>query len=224
MLHFEAILNFPPSPKVVISVPDCGVAKLLSLINMSSKRPAPAPAGSPSSRPPTQRFRLSPAPPSSAIGRPPPFMQSLSMSTVVNIPPAYSSQLDMQLDYPLPPMHSTPHTSQQAACFAAGELNKILTNPVAAEEHDDEEVRHFYIPPERNITRASRRAGAAPPILRSQPLAERPRSPETSVYEPSVESEEESAPRLRTEQEEHMVRPLGGGLFFKYRLVLLAKL
>jgi len=52
-LNFEAILNFSPSPKVVISVPDRGVVKLLSLINMSSKRPAPASAGSPSSRPPT---------------------------------------------------------------------------------------------------------------------------------------------------------------------------
>jgi len=73
-LNFEAILNFSPSLKVVISVPDRGVIKLLSPINMSSKRPAPAPAGSPSSRPPTQRFRLSPVPPPSAIGRPPPFM------------------------------------------------------------------------------------------------------------------------------------------------------
>ena len=146
------------------------------------------------------------------------------MSTVVNLPPAYSSQLNMQLDYPLPPMHSTPHTSQQAAYFAADKLNEILTNPVAAEEYDDKKVRHFYIPPERNIARASRRAGAAPPILRGQPPAERPRSPETSVYEPSVESKEESAPRLQTEQEEHIVKPLGGGLFFKYRLVLLVKL
>ena len=37
MLEFEATLNFSPSPKVVIFVPDRGVAKLLSLINMSSK-------------------------------------------------------------------------------------------------------------------------------------------------------------------------------------------
>jgi hypothetical protein len=53
VLNFEAILNFSPLLKVVISVPDYGVVKLLSLINMSSKRPAPAPVGSPSSRPPT---------------------------------------------------------------------------------------------------------------------------------------------------------------------------
>jgi len=51
-LDFEAILNSSPSPKVVISVLGRGVIKLLSLINMSSKRPAPASAGSPSSRPP----------------------------------------------------------------------------------------------------------------------------------------------------------------------------
>ena len=105
-LDFEAILNSSPSPKVVISVPDRGVVKLLSLTNISSKRPAPASAGSPSSCPPTQRFRLLPVPPPSAIGRLPPFMQSLSISTVVNLPPAYSSQLDTQLNY------STPHTSQ----------------------------------------------------------------------------------------------------------------
>ena len=90
-LDFEAILNFSPSPKVVISVPDRGVARLLSLINMSSKRPAPTSAGSPSTRPPTQRFRLLPVPPPSAISRLP-HMQSLSISTVVNLPPAYSSQ------------------------------------------------------------------------------------------------------------------------------------
>ena len=50
-LDFEAILNFSPSPKVVISVPDRGVARLLSLINMSSKRPASTSAGSPSACP-----------------------------------------------------------------------------------------------------------------------------------------------------------------------------
>jgi len=59
---------------------------------------------------------------------------------VVNLPPAYSSQLDMQLDYPLPPIHSTPHILQQAAYFAVGELNKILTNLAAAKEHDNKEV------------------------------------------------------------------------------------
>ena len=166
-LGFEAILNFSPSPKVVISVPDRGVARLLSLINMSSKRPAPTSAGSPSTRPPAQRFRLSPVPPPSAIGRLPPFMQSLSMSTVMNLPPAYSSQLDMQLDY------STPHISQWAAYFTAGELNKILSDPVAAEEHDNEEVRRFYLPPEQNIVRAPQRVGAAPPILRTQSYAKR---------------------------------------------------
>ena len=51
-LDFEAILNFSLT-KVVISVLDRGVAKLLSLTNMSSKRPAPTSAGSPSTRPPT---------------------------------------------------------------------------------------------------------------------------------------------------------------------------
>ena len=61
-LDFEAILNFSPSPKVVISVPDRGVARLLSLINMSSKRPAPTSAHSPSTRLPTQRFQLPPVP------------------------------------------------------------------------------------------------------------------------------------------------------------------
>lgn len=47
-LDFEAILNFSPLPKVVISIPDRGVIRLLSLINISSKRPAPTSAGSPS--------------------------------------------------------------------------------------------------------------------------------------------------------------------------------
>jgi len=107
---------------------------------MSSKRPAPASAGSPSSRPPTQRFQLSPVVPPSAIGRLAPFIQSLSMSMVVDLPPAYSSQLDIQLNYPLPPMYSTPHTSRQAAYFAAGKLDEILTNPVAAKEHDNKEI------------------------------------------------------------------------------------
>jgi len=51
-LGFEAILNFSLLPKVVIFAPDRGVAKLLPLINMSSKRPA-ASIGSPSNRPPT---------------------------------------------------------------------------------------------------------------------------------------------------------------------------
>ena len=90
-LDFEAILNFSPSPKVVISVLDRGVARLLSLINMSSKRPTPTSAGRPSTHPPTQQFQLSPIPPPSVIGRLPPFMQSLSISTVVNLPPIYSS-------------------------------------------------------------------------------------------------------------------------------------
>jgi len=52
-LNFKAILNFPPLPKVIISVLDCSVIKPLSLINISSKRPAPASIGSPSSYPPT---------------------------------------------------------------------------------------------------------------------------------------------------------------------------
>ena len=80
---------------------------------MSSKRPAPTSAGSPSNRPPTQRFRLSPVPPPSAIGRLPPLMQ---------------------LNY------STPHILQQAAYFAISKLNEILSNPVAAKEHNNKEV------------------------------------------------------------------------------------
>ena len=139
-LNFEAILNFSPSPKVVISVLDRSIAKILSLINISSKRPTTASTGSPSSRPPTQQFQLSPAPPPSAIGRMPPFMQSLSMSIVVNLPPAYSSQLNIQLNYPLPPIHSTPQASQQAAYFTIGELNKILSDLVATKEQDNKEV------------------------------------------------------------------------------------
>jgi len=39
--RFEAILNFSPSLKVVISVPDRGVARPPPPINMSSERPAP---------------------------------------------------------------------------------------------------------------------------------------------------------------------------------------
>jgi hypothetical protein len=62
------------------------------------------------------------------------------MSTVMNLPPAYRSQLDMQLDYPLLLMHGTPYTLQRAAYFAVGELDEILTDPAAAEEHDNEEV------------------------------------------------------------------------------------
>jgi hypothetical protein len=52
-LEFEAILNFSPSPKVVISASDRGVVKFLPLLNMSSKRPAAASIGSPSSHLPT---------------------------------------------------------------------------------------------------------------------------------------------------------------------------
>jgi hypothetical protein len=145
-LDFEAILNFSPLPKVVISVPGRGVTRLLSFINMRSKRPAPTSAGSPSTWPPAWRFRLLPVPPPLAIGRLP----------------------HMQLNY------STPHISQRAAYFTTGELNKVLSDPVAAKEHGNEEVRHFYLLPEQNITRAPQRVGAAPPILRSQPYAKRP--------------------------------------------------
>jgi len=53
VLNFKAILNFSPLLKVVIFVLDRGIAKLLFLINMSSKRPASAPIGSPSSHLPT---------------------------------------------------------------------------------------------------------------------------------------------------------------------------
>jgi len=56
------------------------------------------------------------------------------MSTVVNLPPVYSSQLNIQLNY------STPHALQRAAYFTAGKLNKILSDPVAAKEHDNKEV------------------------------------------------------------------------------------
>jgi len=62
-------------------------------------------------------------------------MQSLNINIVVNLPPVYSSQLN-----PLLLIYSTPYILQQAAYFAAGELNKILTNPVAAEEHNNKEV------------------------------------------------------------------------------------
>jgi len=70
----------------------------------------------------------------------PPFIQSLSISTVVNLPRAYSSQLNMQLNYPLLPIHSTPQASQQAAYFTVGELNKILSDLVAAKEQDNKKV------------------------------------------------------------------------------------
>ena len=166
-LGFKAILIFSPSPKVVISILDRSVIRLLSLINISSKRPTPTSTGSPSTRPPTQQFRLLPVPPPLAIGRLPPFIQSLSISTVINLPPVYSSQLNMQLNY------STPHISQRAAYFTTGELNKILSNPVATKEHDNKEVRRFYLPPEQNIVRAPQRVGAAPPILRTQSYAKR---------------------------------------------------
>jgi len=46
------------------------------------------------------------------------------MSTVVNLPPVYSIL----------------HALQQAAYFAAGKLNKILSNLVAAKEHNNKEV------------------------------------------------------------------------------------
>ena len=55
---------------------------------------------------------------------------------------------------------------QQAAYFAASELNKILSNLVAAKEQDNKEVWHFYLPPEQNVGRAPQRIGVAPPILR----------------------------------------------------------
>jgi len=52
-LEFEAILNFSPSPKVVISASDHGVVKFLPLLNISSKHPAAASIGNSSSHPPT---------------------------------------------------------------------------------------------------------------------------------------------------------------------------
>ena len=50
-LEFEAIRDLPPLPKVVIFAPDRGVSKLLSLINISSKRSAAASIGSPPGHP-----------------------------------------------------------------------------------------------------------------------------------------------------------------------------
>ena len=55
----------------------------------------------------------------------------------------------MQLDYPL----RTPHASQEAAFFATGEFDEILSDPVAAEDYDNEEIRHFHLPPEQNVVR-----------------------------------------------------------------------
>jgi hypothetical protein len=46
VLDFEAILDFSPSLKVMISVLDRGVVRLLSPINMSSKRSARTSTGS----------------------------------------------------------------------------------------------------------------------------------------------------------------------------------
>ena len=51
-LKFKAIRDLPPLLKAVIFAPDRGVLKLLSLINISSKRIAAASIGSPSGRPP----------------------------------------------------------------------------------------------------------------------------------------------------------------------------
>jgi hypothetical protein len=50
-LECEAIRDLSPLPKAVIFAPHRGVSKLLSLINMSSKRTAAASIGSPSGRP-----------------------------------------------------------------------------------------------------------------------------------------------------------------------------
>jgi hypothetical protein len=75
------------------------------------------------------------------------------MSTVVTLPPAYSSQIGTQFEYPQP-IHEGLRTSQQAASFAAGELDEILNDPAAAEEYDNKEVRHFYHPQDYNAARA----------------------------------------------------------------------
>ena len=37
-LSLKAILESPPLPKVMLSILDCGIIKLLSFINISSKR------------------------------------------------------------------------------------------------------------------------------------------------------------------------------------------
>jgi len=51
------------------------------------------------------------------------------------LPPLAIGRLPyMQLNY------NTLHTSQWAAYFAAGKLNKILSNPVATKEHNNKEV------------------------------------------------------------------------------------
>ena len=60
----------------------------------------------------------------------------------------------MPFNYPLLPIYSTPYASQQAAYFTTGELNKILTNLVAAKEYNNKEIYYFYILLEQNIIKA----------------------------------------------------------------------
>jgi len=71
--------------------------------------------------------------------------------------------------------------------------------------------------------RPTQRVNIAPLILQSQSYTERPYSLEAPPSEVSVEDKEEPALRLRTEQEEHIVKPLGGGSFFEYCLLVLVK-
>jgi len=70
-LKSEAIRDLPPLLKAVIFTLDCGVLKLLSLINMSSKYTATTSNSSPSGCLPIQRFRILLIQPSLLIARPP---------------------------------------------------------------------------------------------------------------------------------------------------------
>ena len=72
-------IDLPPLPKVVIFALDRGVLKLLSPINMSSKRIAAASIGSPSGHPPMQQFRMSPMQPSFVTASPAKFYHAAAM-------------------------------------------------------------------------------------------------------------------------------------------------
>ena len=123
---------------------------IFSLIIIRSKCAAAAFISSPSGRSHMQRFRMSPIQYPLPIARPPSLTQSLSMSTVVSLPPAYSSQIGTQFEYPLQPIYESPY---QAASLAAGELDKIINDPVATEENNNEEVQHFHHPQDYSAVR-----------------------------------------------------------------------
>lgn len=76
------------------------------------------------------------------------------MSAVVSLPPAYSSQIGTQFEYPLQPIYESPYASHQAASLAAGELDKIINDSVAAEENNNEGVQHFHHPQDYSAVRA----------------------------------------------------------------------